>query len=276
MGFDPRQWSPSSSTRDDRNRQNHAERVTSNVEALLRENDALRREVQRLHQQLDRLHRQQWQRPQRDADRDWNRQQPSALINSQQVQRWGDSLARQPGWSVLRQHVLEQLIDQLNRSSFHSQLSLSQRLDRVVNGLGTDLLTAVGAKSTKKTAAVLAAFALYGVRASEWLDEDPRRVVAELRQRHQQRQHHRQAGSSSGRRTRSDQRATDRESTGGGQSGPGDVRSEALSVLGLKTDASKESIKQAFRKLVKQHHPDLGGSADAFRRVNDAYQLLMT
>ena len=150
MGFNPRQWSPSSSARDDRNRQNHAERVSSNVEALLRENDALRREVQRLHQQLDRLHRQQWQRSQRDADRDWNRQQPSTLVNSAQVQRWGDSLAMQPGWSALRQHGLEQLIDQLNRSSFHSQLSLSQRLDRVVSGLGTDLLAAVGASPRRK------------------------------------------------------------------------------------------------------------------------------
>ena len=274
MGFDPRQWSPSSSARDDRNRQNHAERVTSNVEALLRENDALRREVQRLHQQLDRLHRQQWQRPQRDADRDWNRQQPSTLVNSAQVQRWGDSLAMQPGWSVLRQHGLEQLIDQLNRSSFHYQLSLSQRLDRVVSGLGTDLFAAVGGKSTKKTAAVLAAFALYGVRASEWLDEDPRRVVAELRQRHQQGQDHRQTGSS-GRRTRSDQRATDREPTGQGQRGSDAARSSALSILGLQANASQDEIKQAFRKLVKQHHPDLGGSADAFRRVKDAYQLLM-
>ena len=46
-------------------------------------------------------------------------------------------------------------------------------------------------------------------------------------------------------------------------------------MLGLTTDASQEAIKQAFRTLVKQHHPDLGGSAEAFRRVNDAYQLLM-
>ncbi|QNI53835.1 DnaJ type IV chaperone protein [Synechococcus sp. BIOS-E4-1] len=275
MGFDPRQWSSSSSTRDDRNRQNHAERVTSNVEALLRENDALRREVQRLHQQLDRLRRQHWQRPQHDDNPDWNRQQPSALVSSEQVQRWGDSLAMQPGWSVLRQHGLELLIDQLNRSSFHSQLSLSQRLDRVVSGLGTDLLAAVGSKPTKKTAAVLASFALYGVRASEWLDEDPRRVVEELRQRHRQRQDHQRAGGSHGRRTRSDQRATDREPTGQAQRGSDDARSAALSILGLQTNASQEEIKQAFRMLVKQHHPDLGGSADAFHRVNDAYQLLM-
>ena len=275
MGFDPRQWSSSSSARDERNRQNQGERVTSNVEALLRENDSLRREVQRLHQQLDRLRRQQWQRPHPKMDAE-SRQQPSPHVTAEQVQGWGDSLAMQPGWTVLRQHSLELLIDQLNRSSFHSQLNLCQRLDRVVHGLGTDLFAAVGAKSTKKISAVLAAFALYGVRASEWLDEDPRRVVAELRQRLVRGQGQRRAADSRGRRTRSDQRATDRESTGKHQSGTCLRRSEALSILGLEADASKQTIKQAFRKLVKEHHPDLGGSADAFRRVNDAYQLLMS
>jgi len=274
MGFDPRQWSSSSSARDDRDRTQHGERVTSNVEALLRENDALRREVRRLHQELDRLHRQRWHRPQRDSGRDPSRQQPSARVTPEQVQRWGDALAMQTGWSVLRQQGLEALVDQLNRSSFHPQLNLRQSLDRVVSGLGTDLLAAVGSRSTKKTAAVLAAFALYGVRASEWLEEDPRRVVAELRQR----QRHQQPGGA-GRRTRSDQRATDRETNreaaGEAHAGSWDRRIEALSVLGLKAGASKASIKQAFRKLVKQHHPDLGGSAEAFRRVNQAYQLLM-
>ena len=275
MGFDPRQWSPSSSARDDRDRPKHGERVTSNVEALLRENDALRREVRRLHQQLDRLHRQHWNRPQRDPDRDRSREQPSARVTPEQVQRWGDSLAKQTGWGVLRQQGLEALIDQLNRSSFHPQLNLRQRLDRIASGLGTDLLAAVGSRSTKKTAAVLAAFALYGVRASEWLEEDPRRVVAELRQR----QRHQQPGGG-GRRTRSDQRATDRdtdrEAAGETHGGSWDRRLEALSVLGLRAGASQASIKQAFRKLVKQHHPDLGGSAEAFRRINEAYQLLMT
>ena len=274
MGFDPRQWSSSSSARDDRDRTQHGERVTSNVEALLRENDALRREVRRLHQELDRLHRQRWHRPQRDSGRDPSRQ-PSARVTQEQVQRWGDALAMQTGWSVLRQQGLEVLVDQLNRSSFHPQLNLRQRLDRVVSGLGTDLLAAVGSRSTKKTAAVLAAFALYGVRASEWLEEDPRRVVAELRQR----QRHQQPGGG-GRRTRSDQRATDRdtnrEAAGETHGGSWDRRHEALSVLGLRAGASQASIKQAFRKLVKQHHPDLGGSAEAFRRINEAYQLLMT
>ena len=149
MGFDPRNWSSSSSTRNDQNLQKQGERVTSNVEALLRENDALRREVQRLHQQLDRLRRHQWQRPPPGVDAG-HRQPPSPLVSAEQVQRWGDALAMQPGWTVLRQHSLELLIDQLNRSSFHSQLNLCQRLDRVVHGLGTDLFAAVGGKSTKK------------------------------------------------------------------------------------------------------------------------------
>jgi curved DNA-binding protein CbpA len=43
----------------------------------------------------------------------------------------------------------------------------------------------------------------------------------------------------------------------------------------LRWGSSKEAVKQAHRRLVKQHHPDMGGSAEAFRRVNDAYQLLI-
>ena len=99
------------------------------------------------------------------------------------MQDWGQSLAQQPGWTALRQRGFEALIDQINRSSFPAKLTLEQRLDRLVPGLGTDLMAAVGAKPNKQTTAVLAAFALFGVRASEWLDEDPRRVVEQLRQR---------------------------------------------------------------------------------------------
>jgi curved DNA-binding protein CbpA len=50
---------------------------------------------------------------------------------------------------------------------------------------------------------------------------------------------------------------------------------EALRVLGLEWGASKQAIKQAHRRLVKLHHPDLGGSAEAFRRVSEAYQRLV-
>ena len=234
MGFAPRQWSghpphdSSTSSRD--------QRVTSNVEALLAENDALRRELQRTRRELERLRRQQRPRPESTLN----------LIRKVQVQRWGEALAQQPGWSELHQVGLEALIKQLNRQAFPANLNLRQRLDRLVAGLGTELLAAVAEPATLPDHAVLAAFALYGVRASEWLDEDPRRVVEDLRQRLQ-----------SSRRP------------------VGDPRADALAVLGLDPGASAVAIKRAHRRLVKQHHPDMGGSAEAFRRVNEAYQQLM-
>ena len=258
MGFDPRQWGPSSGAR-------AAQRVTSNVEALLAENEALRREVRRLQRELERQRyrqrHQQWVQPPR-----WQEEpsaSPAPRVSADQVRRWGEAMARQAGWADLRQSGLEALLDRLNRNSFHPQLSLEQRLDRLVSGLGTDLMKAVGIKVTKKRAAVLAAFALYGVRASEWLDEDPARVVAELRQR---------LRPNSSRRTRTDQRSSDRWQT---NSNASSSRADALAVLGLQAGASQEVIKRAFRHLVKQHHPDMGGSAEAFRRVTEAYQRLV-
>ena len=261
MGFDPRQWSPHRDMAS-WSRSTSGQRVTSNVEAILRENDALRREVKRLQQELERARRSQWQQPSAHAP---------ARISSEQVQAWGAALARQPGWSQLRQGALELLIDQLNRNSFPSRLSLQQRLDRLVSGLGTDLLAAVGPRTTKKTVAVMAAFALYGVRASEWLDEDPARVVSELHQRqtHSSRRQT-EANRRQTRRTRSDRRTTDREPSAAAVS----EEEQALAVLGLQVGATQEQIKQAFRRLVKRHHPDVGGSAHAFRRVNEAYQQL--
>ena len=235
MGFDPRQWTgspPEESATSSRD-----QRVTSNVEALLAENDALRRELQRTRRELERLRRQQRPRPEPTMN----------LIRRVQVQRWGEALAQQPGWNGLDQAGLEALIEQLNRRGFPANLNLQQRLDRLVAGLGTDLLAAVAQPPSLGDLTVLAAFALYGVRASEWLDEDPRRVVEELRQRLR-----------------------------GPRRPAGDSRADALAVLGLKVGASAEAIKRAHRRLVKQHHPDMGGSAEAFRRVNEAYQQLVS
>jgi len=48
-------------------------------------------------------------------------------------------------------------------------------------------------------------------------------------------------------------------------------------TLGLKKDASPEEIKRAYRKLARQHHPDVNKSADAdrrFREVNEANEVL--
>lgn len=54
-----------------------------------------------------------------------------------------------------------------------------------------------------------------------------------------------------------------------------DQRGEALAVLGLQERASTEQIRIAYRRLAARHHPDRGGDADQFRRVREAYELLM-
>ena len=45
-------------------------------------------------------------------------------------------------------------------------------------------------------------------------------------------------------------------------------------ILGVERDASADDIKGAFRTLSKQHHPDLGGDAEKFKELNEAYQTL--
>ncbi|MFM7361580.1 MAG: J domain-containing protein [Cyanobium sp.] len=52
----------------------------------------------------------------------------------------------------------------------------------------------------------------------------------------------------------------------------------ALKLLNLPTDAghaiSLGQIREAYRDMALRHHPDAGGSAEAMRRLNEAYQLL--
>jgi len=45
-------------------------------------------------------------------------------------------------------------------------------------------------------------------------------------------------------------------------------------ILRVDPDADDEEIKQAYRDRVKETHPDLGGSEEAFKRVERAYQAL--
>lgn len=46
------------------------------------------------------------------------------------------------------------------------------------------------------------------------------------------------------------------------------------STLGVAKTATQDEIKSAYRKLAKQYHPDLGGDADKFKSINEAYDVL--
>ncbi|MBI5211366.1 MAG: J domain-containing protein [Elusimicrobia bacterium] len=51
-------------------------------------------------------------------------------------------------------------------------------------------------------------------------------------------------------------------------------------VLGVKKDAPADEIKQAYRRMARQHHPDLhldkdkARAADKFKEINEAYEVL--
>lgn len=45
-------------------------------------------------------------------------------------------------------------------------------------------------------------------------------------------------------------------------------------VLGVDSNSSQGVIKKAFRKLSLTHHPDRGGDAEEFKKINEAYSTL--
>jgi hypothetical protein len=51
----------------------------------------------------------------------------------------------------------------------------------------------------------------------------------------------------------------------------GSGRAIWFEVLGVKADATKVDIRNAFRALSKIHHPDAGGNPDEFKRLREAY-----
>lgn len=52
-------------------------------------------------------------------------------------------------------------------------------------------------------------------------------------------------------------------------------RQQALAILGLPPNATRQQIKRRYRILAKQHHPDRGGDQRQMQRIIAAYELLM-
>ena len=45
-------------------------------------------------------------------------------------------------------------------------------------------------------------------------------------------------------------------------------------TLGIQKGASDEEVKKAYRKLAREHHPDKGGDAEKFKKIQGAYEIL--
>lgn len=237
MGFDPRRWRPPAGSPP----------VTSNVETLLAENDALRREVRALRQRLAQL--QQGSRGGGGF---------SHGLSAELVERWGAAMARHSRWSSLRigpPGGLRGLVD---------------ALPPLPPDLGAELAAALRGPHSRSRWAVRAAFALYGQRAPEWLNDAPLRVVDELLRRVEPANHSQQRR----RGTRTANHSQARPASPGA-SATADPRVAALGLLGLEPGASATAIKRAYRRLAKAHHPDLGGDVAAFHRLDAAYRLLI-
>jgi curved DNA-binding protein CbpA len=46
-------------------------------------------------------------------------------------------------------------------------------------------------------------------------------------------------------------------------------------ILGVHKTASKQKIKEAYKKRAKETHPDVGGDEDEFKLIAEAYEVLM-
>lgn len=56
----------------------------------------------------------------------------------------------------------------------------------------------------------------------------------------------------------------------------GYVSGSFFDVLGVTPNATDAEVKSAYHRRVKETHPDAGGSAEAFREVQEAYETLST
>ncbi|GMR15740.1 MAG: DNA-J related domain-containing protein [Gammaproteobacteria bacterium] len=54
-----------------------------------------------------------------------------------------------------------------------------------------------------------------------------------------------------------------------------DNREQALAELGLKDPVDDKIIKQEYRRLIMQHHPDRGGDTEKLQKLNDIIKYLL-
>ena len=55
------------------------------------------------------------------------------------------------------------------------------------------------------------------------------------------------------------------------------MKRDFYETLGVQKNASQDEIKRAYRNLARKHHPDVNkapGSAEKFKEINEAYQVL--
>ena len=52
-------------------------------------------------------------------------------------------------------------------------------------------------------------------------------------------------------------------------------RDEALAELGLQDPVTDKMIKQEYRRLIMQHHPDRGGETEKLQKLNDVIKSLL-
>lgn len=53
-----------------------------------------------------------------------------------------------------------------------------------------------------------------------------------------------------------------------------DKQQDALQVLGLAADTDWQTIRESYRRLARQHHPDKGGDDKKFIAIREAYEVL--
>lgn len=50
---------------------------------------------------------------------------------------------------------------------------------------------------------------------------------------------------------------------------------DAMNTLGLARGDGMEVLKESYKRLVKEHHPDIGGDPEVFKAITAAYGLLL-